>query len=169
MIIFFIFILFLLIENFVISALTGVHTLMLTQVFLVSLVIFNRSRYSIFLYVLILGFIGEMMLGLSIGDIIIPVALVAIIYILINRFIELDYIINENKSVHGLMMATLVLIILAYIYLGFFIFWQSGFSPNNFWSEIQPFFNLGIIFNMAATSFVVSLIWKYVIQKEKSI
>ena len=87
---FFIFILILFLENIILPASIGPSQLLVTTVFIFGLLVYGNGWRTLLYQVIPFVLITEFFTGESFGHLIIPFGLAGIIYIMMNKFIDLN-------------------------------------------------------------------------------
>src|SRR3989344_3452129 len=137
-----VFIFFILLEGLFLPALIGPSPLLITQIFILALVIYNPNWKTIFFQALPFILVKEFFSGSGFGDFLLPFLITVGIYLWLNKFLNIAENLKENISFSGLALSIFMLAVLNYIYSWFFIlhntssyniilawkYWQSVFS-----------------------------------------
>lgn len=161
--IFLIFLFLLILENLLLPALMGPRLFIVSQIFILALIIYGGNWKTVIYKVIPLVLIMEFFSGINWGNITIPVLASAIIYMLLNRYINITTNLRENYSINGLIISILTLAIFSYIYSWFSIlFNSSSFNISaalNYW---KLFFSSSLL-TVLGWSGGISLLFKYML------
>ena len=160
------FILLLFLENLILPALIGPRQFFITPVFILGLLVYGNGWRTLLYQILPLVLIVEFFTGENFGHLIIPLGLTGVIYIMINKFINLNQSLgSEKKLLSNLVPSILILIIFSYIHVGIFIFFNTSYNFNTSWHEFTIFFKSSLL-SLVGWSIVTSVLFKYVFKKK---
>ncbi len=166
MVIFFIFILFLFLENLILPAIIGPSQLLVTTIFISGLLIYSNGWRILLYQVIPLVLITEFFIGENFGHLLIPFCLTGVIYIMMNKLINLSYNLEQGgKFLSDLILAILTLVIFNCVYAGLFIFFDTSYSLNTSWHEFIIFLKSSIL-SLVGWSALISVLFKYVLKKK---
>ena len=163
---FFIFILILFLENLILPASIGPSQLLVTTVFIFGLLVYGNGWRTLLYQVIPFVLITEFFTGENFGHLIIPFGLTGIIYIMMNKFIDLNQDLKRgDRSLSNLIPCILILVVFSYIYAGLFIFFNTSYNLNTSWHEFTIFFKSSS-WSLVGWSVLISVLLKYVPKKK---
>lgn len=166
MVLFFIFLFFLLVNNLLLPALVGPKEFLVVPVFLMSVIVYSGSFKLVVVRGVVFSLTAELLSGMKFGDILVPFSCAVLIYLWISSFLEIKSGLTESSWPIIVLGSSLFLIFLTYIYSWGFIFNQSSYSLITTWSEWKLLFHGDIIINTFLWAAAFSYLFHYVIQKK---
>lgn len=161
---FLVFILFLFLENIILPAVIGPSQFLITPVFILGLLVYGPDWKVLPYQVLPLALITEFLTRENLGSLVIPFAIVGVIFITINRFLNLSQSQElSKKGLSDLLIGASMLVIFSYIYSGLFIFFNTAYSLSTAWYEFGIFFKNSLL-GLFGWSIVISMLFKYVLK-----
>ena len=163
---FFIFILVLFFENLILPASIGPSQLLVTTIFVSSLLVYGNGWRTLLYQVIPFILITEFFTGENFGHLLTPFGLTGIIYIMINKFIDLNQDLKQgSRSLSNLIPCILILIVFNYIYSGLFILFNTSYELSTSWHEFTIFFKSSSL-SLASWSVLISILFQYVLKKK---
>ena len=159
----FVFLFLLVIENIFLPALIGPGRFLIVPIFILGLLLYSRSWRTLAYQAIPFVLIAEFFTGSSTGSFLVPFAITAVIYILINKFIGLSENLQENISFSGIAVSALILAGFTFLYSGFFIFLNGSYDIGAGWNEFRLFFT-GSLLSILGWSAAISVLFKYVLR-----
>jgi len=172
MILFFIYIFFLILENLLLPAIAGPELFLITPIFILAIIANSLNFKKAMFELVILGLIGELFIGAQIGSSLVPLIITAFVYFTLDRFIEIRAGLDSIASFTVILGRSLVLLCLSYIYSWFFIFLSSSQGLDRFtasslyasWSIWSILLGIGTILTIFAWACIFSVIFAYVLK-----
>lgn len=165
---FFIFIFCLFLENLILPAFLGPKQFFITPLFLIGLLVYGNGQRTLLYQVIPLVFIAEFFVGENFGRLIIPFGLTGIIYVIIDKFVNLSQNRgHNNKTLSSLMVGILIIILFSFIYAGLFIFFNASHDFNISWHEFIIFLESSLLI-LVIWSIIISILFKYVLSTATS-
>lgn len=166
MIRFFIFIFILFLENLILPASIGSGQLLITALFIAGLLVYNNSWRILLSQVIPLILIIEFFAGENFGHLLIPFGLTGVIYIMMNRFINLGQNLkSEGRSLSNFILGTLTLVVFNCVYAGLFIFFNTSYSLSTAWYEFTIFLKSSLL-SLIGWSTLISALFQYALKKK---
>jgi len=137
MILFFLYIFFLVLENLLLPAIAGPGLFLITPVFLLAVIIHTSNFKKAIVQLITFGLVGELFMGSRVGSSLMPLVTTAFVYFIINHFIEMKAGLDGVASSKVILGRSFILTGLSYIYFWFFIFFNS-------FREFSSFDELGL-------------------------
>lgn len=163
---FFIFISLLLLENLILPALIGPKQFFITPIFILSLLVYGGSWRTLVYQILPLVLIAELFVGENFGNLIIPFGLTGIIYVMINKFVNLSQDLEHEKNLlSNLILSIITLAVFSYIYAGLSIFFSNSYDFNTGWYEFKIFLKSSLL-SLIGWSILISGLFQYVLKKK---
>src|SRR3989338_315967 len=135
MVLFLIFILFLLLENLLLPALLGPKDFLIVPLFLMALLTHGKNYKKSLILALGCLLIAEIFSGIDSGSYLIPFSITAVLFIWLNRFLDMSSGLRENHSFSCLVLGGLTISFFIAIYSWIFIFLNSSYSLVSSWSD----------------------------------
>ena len=158
-----IFIFLLILENLILPALIGPGAFSIVPLFLISMMIYAPNLKLKFFQIILLAFVSEIVSGVTLGSFIIPLAIALLVYIWLNRFLNISSGLQENNSIIGLLMSATVIASIFYLYSLMFILAQSSFSIAETLNESRLMFASSVL-SVIGWSAALTVISKYVLK-----
>lgn len=136
MIIIFLFLLLLLLENLFLPALMGPKPFLIVPLFVLALVVYGQNTKLRLAQAVVFLIIAEMFSASGFGSMVLPFIIVVILYLWWNRFLNIRFSLQESSSFMGLLGGTLFLTLLAFIYSYVFLFFRSSNSVIEAWELV---------------------------------
>jgi len=160
--IFIIFLTTLVLSNLILPAIFGPKELLIIPTLLLATVVFDKDFKAGLVKGLSFGLLVEIFSGNSMGSIILPLLLTAIIYYQLERFTEIGSLLSEQINTLNIMWSSIFLSGLTYLYSLFFILNQSSYNILLSWQRWNLLLSPFIILNTFFFTILFSLILKYI-------
>jgi hypothetical protein len=157
------FVFFLVLESLILPALIGAQPFLITLLFIIALLVYSQNSKVSLLQAFIFLLASEIFLALRLDSLIVPFAITAIIYLWINRFLEIGTGLRESSSLIGILGGIIVLSVLVSIYSYIFLFFESSFSFIDAWNNYLFFVRLSVFQTLVWALFFVVL-FKYLLK-----
>lgn len=157
----FIFLFFLLLENLLLPALIGPGPFLITEVFILGLVIYGRRWQTFAFQAVPLIIIEEIFTGIGIGKFLGPLAVTSLIYFWLNQFINFTEYLRDSTS--NIMASAFILLTLGYLYSFLFVLFGNTHNIAASWNEWRIFFTASL-WSMLGWSLAISALFKYVLK-----
>src|SRR3989344_5080219 len=125
MTLFFIYILFLVLENLLLPAIEGTELFLITPIFILAIIVNASDFKKAVIQLAIFSLVGELFTGAQIGSSLIPLLITAFVYFSIDHFIEISAGLDNAVSFAVILARSFVLMVLSYIYSWLFIFFSQ--------------------------------------------
>lgn len=165
MVVILLFVLFAALENLLLPALIGPRVFFIIPIFVLCILVYGDDTKAQLLKAGIFLFIAELISGARIGSSIIPFGITAVIYIWLNRFLDIRSGIKDSESSGGAILSSFIITLLVYLYSWFYIFIQSSYSIDLAWNEWRMM-ALGSLVQTLGWSAGLSVLFKYVLRNK---
>ena len=163
MIVTFLFLLFLLLENLLLPALLGPKSFLIIPLFVFAVVVYGNNIKLNIVQAIIFLLITETFSGSGFGDIVLPFLVVVALYLWLNRFLDINSTLKESGIWTSLFSGTLSLTLLALFFSYVFLFFQLSYNFLEAWQMAIVLMKTSISQIIGwALAFVI--IFKYVLQ-----
>lgn len=163
---FFIFIFILLLENLILPAVIGPSQFFITIVFIFSLLMYGKGWRTLLYQIIPFVLITEFFTGENFGHLAIPFGITGVIYIMINKLVNLDQNLGQTKNfLADLITSTVILVMFSYIYAGLYILFNISYGLSASWYEFTIFFKSSLL-SLAGWSILIPTLFKYVLKKK---
>ena|SRR3989338_4952977 len=160
----FIFIFCLFLENLLLPAFIGPKQFFITPLFLIGLLVYGNGWRTLLYQVIPLAFTAEFFVGENFGRLIIPLGLTGVIYVMIDKFVNLSQNRGHNNKIFsGLILSILMITWFGFICVGLFIFFNTSYNFNIGWYEFTIFLKSSSL-SLVSWSIIISTLFKYVLK-----
>ena len=160
---YFLFLIFFVLENMIIPAITGPGYSLIISTFIISVFMYKRGWKPLAYMVLPFILAEEFFTGASFGKILYPMAITWLIYYLSDRSINMREQLSEDTSIRGFIIGSAFLCVFVLLYSLIFIFIHGGYDVNLGFTQSKEFLKNSPL-SLAGWSIAISFIFKYVIQ-----
>lgn len=157
----FFFLFLLLIENLFLPALIGLRSFSIIPLFLTAYLLFGNNSKKRLIQLALFMLANEIFAGVAIGTFLIPFSAITLIYLWLNKYLNINAGLRESDSITTVLTGTVAMIIFFYAYSFLYIYLQSSYSLSESLNEFKTLF-LTSILTISIWSVSFGLIFKYV-------
>ena len=156
----------LILESLFLPVLLGFKPFLLTAMLILGLIVYEKNFKTLVFQVVSFIFIAELFNGMKFGEILFPLGLVGLLYLLVSRYINFTDNFRGDITFLSIIISTLFLTVITYLYSYFSLVFDSSYNVGLAWKEFDILFT-GSVLAILGWAFVISIIFKYVIFKKK--
>lgn len=165
MVIFFVFLFLLFLENLFLPALIGEGYFLITTIFILGFLAYSSNWKKSLFQGIILFLFQEFFTGADPGSMVIPFIITGSLYLWINRFFNFTEQLRENLSFFSIIFSTLLLIFLSLSYSFFSTLHHTSYDFSLDLNQLTDFFQSSLI-SLMGWSGGISILYKYVLKTE---
>ncbi len=163
MIITLLFIFFLLLENLFLPALIGPEPFFIVILFITAMLIYSQNIKPRLIQATVFLFIAEIVSGAGYGSFIIPFAIIACLYLWLNRYLEISSSLQESGSYFGILGGLFVISLFVFGYSFLSLFIQASYNIVGAWQNFVPLIKISAYQTLLWAFFFV-ILFKYVLR-----